>query len=108
MLLSTCINLLMNVLIIANLNRMAVITKMNAGPLACIISTNVKDPCIAQCYTLGQLIANLEDESGSKERRPSNGKGLFGEAIKFYIIHKKKFDKSALETCNVDSSIEDG
>ena len=77
MLLDECIDLLATLPIIVNLNMMAVMTKMNAGPLACVISVDVEDPSAVQCHTLGGLLANLANKSGSKQRGPLIGKGSF-------------------------------
>ena len=86
MLLDECINLLETLPIIVNLNRMVVMTKMNASPLTRVISMDVEDPSTAQCHTLGGLLANLANRSGSKRWRPSNRKGLFDDTFRFCVI----------------------
>ena len=48
MLLDECINLLTTLPIIANLNEIVVMTKMNASPLIHIISMDVEDPSAPQ------------------------------------------------------------
>ena len=75
MLLNECINVLVTFPIIANFNRMAVMTKMNACPLTRVISMDVEDPSTAQCHTLGGHLSYLTNKSGSKRWRPSNRKG---------------------------------
>ena len=75
--------------IISNLDRVAMVTKMNAGPLAQFISMNVKDPCVAYYGTLRRFFANLANKNGSRRRRPTNSKGFLGEAIKFCIIQSQ-------------------
>ena len=83
------INLFEIVPIINNLDMMAMMTKMNAGPLARFISMNVKYPWVAHYNTLRRLLANLAVKSGSKRRRSTNKKGFLGEAIKFHIIQSR-------------------
>ena len=89
MLLNECIDFLAIVHVIVNLNRMAVMTKINVGPLACVISMDVEDPRAPLCHTLEGLLANLANKTRSNGRRPINGKGLLGEAIKFHILHER-------------------
>ena len=82
---STCsfnerIDLFVIVYVIANLNRMALMIKMNVGPLAHVISMDVEDHGVAHYHTLRRLLANLGDKCGF------NGKKLLSETIKFCII----------------------
>ena len=86
MLFNERINLFTTMSIIANLDRVAMVTKIYVGPLVQFISMNVKDPCVAHCGTLRRLLANLADKSGSRRRRPTNNKEFLGEVIKFCII----------------------
>ena len=90
MLFNERINLFTTMSIISNLDMVAMVTKMNAGPLARVISMNVEDLCVAQCDTLRRLFANLADKSGSRQKRPTNSKGFLGEAIKFRIIKSQR------------------
>ena len=53
MLLDECINLFATLPIIADLNRLAVMTKMNTSLQTCVISMDVEDPSVPQCHTLG-------------------------------------------------------
>ena len=72
MLLNECIDLLATFSTIANFNRMAVMTKMNACPLTRVISMDVEDPSTLQCHTVGGHLAYLTNKSGSRRWRPSN------------------------------------
>ena len=90
MLFNERINLFRTMSIISNLDRVAMVTKMNAGPLARVISMNVEDLCVAQCGTCRRLFAYLADKNGSRRRRPTNRKGFLGEAIKFHIIKSRR------------------
>ena len=62
MLFNECINLLATLPIIANFNRMAVMTKMNASPLTCVISMDVEDPSTAQCHIWGASCISYKQE----------------------------------------------
>ena len=89
MLLYECINLFATLPIIANLNRMAVMTKMNASPLTRVISMDVEDPSVAQFHTLGGSLQILQPRvdprgGGLLTRNgsfvtPSNSVSLFEE-----------------------------
>ena len=60
MLLNECINLFVTLPIIANLNRMVVMTKMNASPLTRVISMDVEDSSSAQFHALGVSLQILQ------------------------------------------------
>ena len=60
MLFDECIDLLRTVPIVTNLNRMAIVNKMNASPLTCVISIDIEDLNIA-CIR-GRLLEDLIDE----------------------------------------------
>ena len=47
-LLDHCIDLLTTMFVVTNLDRMAMVTKMNASPLICVISITVEDPSITR------------------------------------------------------------
>ena len=97
MLLDECNNLLATLPIIANLNRMAVMTKMNASPLTHVISMDVEDPSAVQCHLLGGLLANLANKNGSRRQGSSNMKGLFCDAFEIHII----IGRSSMSTIKV-------
>ena len=86
MLFDECIDLFATLPINANLNRVAVMAKMNIGPLARVISIDVEDPNAAQCHTLWMLLANLANKSGSMKQSPSDRKGHFCNAFELRII----------------------
>ena len=77
MFLDECINLLATLPIIANLNRMAVMTKMNASPLTRVISMDVEDPSAAQCHTLGGSLQILQPRVDARGGGLHIGKGSF-------------------------------
>ena len=87
MLIDECINLLATMPIITNLNKMALMIKMNAGLLAHVISMDIEDFKHCTLLYIWGLLADLANKSGSRERRPINREGLLREAIKFLIVH---------------------
>ena len=89
MLLNKCINLFMTLPIIANLNRMVVMTKMNASALTRVIFMDVEDSSSAQFHALGVSLQILQPRvdprgGGLLTRKdsfvtPSNSVSLFEE-----------------------------
>ena len=77
MLLDECIDLFKTLFIIANLNRMAMMTKMNASSLTHAISMDIEDPSAAQCYTIGGSLQILQTRVDLRGRGPATGKGFF-------------------------------
>ena len=45
--------------IVADRDEVAMAVEMNANPLSCVITVDVKDPNVASGNTLGRLLANL-------------------------------------------------
>ena len=77
MLLDECINLLATLPIIANLNRMALMTKMNASPLTRVISMDVEDPSAAQFHTFEGFLQILQPRVDLGGGGLPTGKGSF-------------------------------
>ena len=77
MLLNECINLFVTLPIIANLNRMVVMTKMNASPLTRIISMDVEDSSSAQFHALGVSLQILQPRVDPRDGGLLTGKGSF-------------------------------
>ena len=77
MLLNECINLFVTLPIIANLNRMVVMTKMNASPLTRVISMDVEDSSPAQFHALGVSLQILQPRVDPRGGGLLIGKGSF-------------------------------
>ena len=77
MLLNECINLFMTLPIIANLNRMVVMTKMNASPLTRVISMDIEDSSSAQFHALGFSLQILQPRVDPRGGGLLTGKGSF-------------------------------
>ena len=77
MLLNECINLFMTLPIIANLNRMVVMTKMNASPLTRVISMDVEDSSSTQFHALGFSLQILQPRVDPRRGGLLTGKGSF-------------------------------
>ena len=89
MLFNEYINLFATLPIIANFNRMAVMTKMNASPLTCVISMDVEDPSTAQCDTLGGHLAYLTTRVDLEGGGPPTEKGSLVTPSNFVLLFEE-------------------
>ena len=62
------ISLLAIMLVITNLDKMAMMTEMNVGPLHCMTSVDVEDFGIARCIISRRLFTDFINNSGFKGR----------------------------------------
>ena len=72
---------------VANLDRMTMVAKMNAGTLSGVIAMDVEDSGMTGCNAFGRLLTNPAHESGMQRRGTNNLERLLGESIKVSVIH---------------------
>ena len=87
MLLDERVDLLEATFVVTNLNRMVVVTEMNACSQHCIIFVDIEDPRITCCFRHKRLFIDPTHKIGSSRKRSSNREQLLCEAIEVYIIH---------------------
>jgi hypothetical protein len=71
---------------VADLDRVGMVTEMNAGTLSGTTAVDVEDFGMAWSNALGRLLTDPANKSGPQRYRATNGKGLLCEAVEISII----------------------
>ena len=74
--------------VVAHLDGVVMVTKMNANLLCCIIILDIEDLSVAPSSIFRRLLANPSYKSTSTWRWSLNAKGLLCKAIQLDIIRK--------------------
>jgi hypothetical protein len=73
---------------VADLDRVAVVAKMNARTLSGVIAMDVEDFGVAWSNARGRLFTNSAHESGAQRQGTTKGKGILCEVVEISIIDK--------------------
>lgn len=74
---------------IAKFDEMPMDAKMNACTLGGVFAKDAENLRVTKCKASQRFLANLVYKDKGRRLRTSDGKGVFSEAIKFYVVDSR-------------------